>query len=180
MGEESLNHIVYHKNVVEFVAVANEYCLFVEQNSFEKRSEYLANIQKFWSLVYLKATMLPAVDGGDMYAEKFVEEHDYWFLQNKISNFLGSHDTYTGYSDSDHYLLDEASQGTVSENILDVYQDLKDFVMSYQLGVENAMEAALFECREHFQMHWGKQLLNGLRVLHILLYGDQDIDSEDA
>ncbi|MGB0976421.1 MAG: DUF5063 domain-containing protein, partial [Prolixibacteraceae bacterium] len=58
-------------------------------------------------------------------------------------------------------------------------QDLKDFVMSYQLGVEDAMEAALFECREHFQLYWGKNLLNGLRVLHILLYGNKDIDSEE-
>ncbi|QZE14621.1 DUF5063 domain-containing protein [Halosquirtibacter laminarini] len=178
MGEDSLDHIVYQKSVVEFVAVANEYCLFVEQKEHEKRSEYLTNIQKFWSLLYLKATLLPEVDGGDVYAEKFLEEHDYWFLQNKISNFLGPHDRYTGYSDTDHYLLDEEAQNTLSENIMDVYQDLKDFVMSYQLGVEEAMEAALFECREHFQIHWGKQLLNGLRVMHILLYGEQDIDQE--
>ncbi|MCT4673507.1 MAG: DUF5063 domain-containing protein [Prolixibacteraceae bacterium] len=179
MGEDALNHVVYSKDVVEFVTVANEYCLFIEQYSAEKRSDFLIHIQKFWSLLYLKATMLPAVEGGDQFAEKFVQEHDYWFLQNKISNFLGPHDNYTGYSDSEHYLLDEESQETLSENIMDVYQDLKDFVMSYQLGVEDAMEAALFECREHFQLYWGKNLLNGLRVLHILLYGNKDIDSEE-
>ena len=55
MSEEPLDHIVYSRNVVEFVTVANEYCTFVEHNAKLSRREFVDKTQKLFPLLYLKA-----------------------------------------------------------------------------------------------------------------------------
>jgi len=40
---------------------------------------------------------------------------------------------------------------TVSENLADVYQDVKNFIGSYRTGVEDVMQQAISECKENFE-----------------------------
>ena len=89
MSEEQLNPIVYSKNTIEFVTVANEYCRFVETISNEPTREFLQKIQKLLPLLYLKTSVLPEFESEeDMMLEKFVSEVDYNFLQQKMMNNL--------------------------------------------------------------------------------------------
>ena len=62
MSEGTLGHIVYSKNVIEFVTVANEYCNMVEGQRNEPLSVMLGKLQKILPLVYLKASLLPKVE----------------------------------------------------------------------------------------------------------------------
>ena len=69
---------VYSHNVIEFVAVANEYCKYAEHASELKGDEMLRIMQRILPLMYLKASLLPALepyfeDGN----EKFVTEADW-------------------------------------------------------------------------------------------------------
>jgi len=71
----------------------------------------------------------------------------------------------------------------VSENIADVYQELKDFAASYQLGEVDIMNDALVVCLEAFGQHWGQKLLNAMRALHALRFSDgfgaEDVDEKE-
>ena len=69
---------VYSRNVIEFVAVANEFCKYAEHASELKGVELLKILQRILPLMYLKASLLPQLnsyfeDGN----EKFVTE-SYW------------------------------------------------------------------------------------------------------
>ncbi len=69
---------VYSRNVVEFVAVANEFCKYAEHASELKGGELLKILQRLLPFLYLKASLLPAFepffeDGN----EKFVTEADW-------------------------------------------------------------------------------------------------------
>jgi len=57
---------------------------------------------------------------------------------------------------------------TISEDMADVYQDLKDFTVIYSRGIEELMNDAAWELRERFAEHWGKKLLRSLMALHEL------------
>ena len=74
---------VYSRNVVEFVAVANEFCKYTEHASELKGDELLKILQRILPLMYLKASLLPATepffeDGN----EKFVTESDWVRIQD--------------------------------------------------------------------------------------------------
>ena len=74
---------------------------------------------------------------------------------------------------------DEAIEASVSENITDIYQDLKDFILCYRIGNLEVMNDALWECRNNFEQYWGQRLVNGLRAIHSLVYGISDLDEKE-
>src|SRR5665647_2397867 len=53
---------VYSRNVVEFVAVANEFCKYAEHAAELKGDELLKILQRILPLMYLKASLLPQLD----------------------------------------------------------------------------------------------------------------------
>ena len=53
------HQIVYSKNVVEFVTVASEYCISVENVAKISAEANLQKMEKLLPLLYLKASMLP-------------------------------------------------------------------------------------------------------------------------
>ena len=71
---------------------------------------------------------------------------------------------------------EEALESSISENIADIYQDLKDFILSYRIGTLEVMNDALGECRNNFEQYWGQRLVNGLRAIHNLVYGLVDLE----
>ncbi|WP_163712026.1 DUF5063 domain-containing protein [Mangrovibacterium lignilyticum] len=179
MSEEHLNQLVYSKQVIEFVTVANEYCKFIESAGSMDTRDMLSKIQKILPLVYLKTSMLPEFESSEeIVLEKFVSEVDYSYLQQRILNMLGTHDDYQEVFDRDMQFSEEPLTASISENLADIYQDLKDFVLSYRTGDELVMQESLWECIDNFKNYWGQKLVNSLRAIHALVYGDADFDQE--
>ena len=78
----------------------------------------------------------------------------------------------------DQKMNDASFDGSIAENITDIYQDLKDFLLAYRIGTVDVMKAALLECQTNFEQYWGQRLVNGLRAIHNLVYGDADLDEK--
>ncbi|WP_321289919.1 DUF5063 domain-containing protein [uncultured Sunxiuqinia sp.] len=179
MTEESLNPIVYSKNVIEFVTVANEYCGFVETAGNQTTRSFLDKVQKILPLLYLKTSVLPKIESyEEMGLEKFVSEVDYNFLQQKIMNLLGQYDDFQEVFDPEMQFSDAPLIASISECLADIFQDLKDFLMSYRTGDELVMEEALWICQDNFRNFWGQRLVNCLRAIHSLVYSDLNLDDQ--
>ena len=178
MSKEPFSEVVYSKNVIEFATVANEYCSFIEGVDQFKRKSFVNTAQKLLPLLYLKAVLLPVpdIEIADDSPEKHVSEEDYNFILNKLREKLGQFDAYYEVFDPSIQFSDEPLEASISENIADIYQDLKDFILSYRIGSFDVMNDALWECRNNFEQYWGQQLVNGLRALHNLAYGTDDLD----
>lgn len=179
MSEDQLNQLVYSKQVIEFVTLANEYCKFIETAGTLETRDMLGKIQKILPLVYLKATMLPDFDSTEeIVLEKFVSEVDYNYLQQRIMNMLGEYDDYQEIFDRDMQFSEVPLTASISENLADIYQDLKDFALSYRTGDEFVMQETLWECIENFRNYWGQKLVNALRAIHCLVYSDIEFENE--
>jgi len=179
MNEQGISHIVYSKNVVEFVTVANEYCTTIEHVGHHNAENNLGKLQKILPLLYLKASVLPPVERMmDEELEKFVSELDYNALQQKWLQQLGEHDSFYEVFDPNIQFGDETVTASVSENLMDIYQELKDFVTAYSIGNEDVMNDSLAECVFHFGEFWGQQVVNVLRAVHMLVVNDIDFSEE--
>ena len=170
--------MVYSKNVIEFATVANEYCSFIEAVDQFQRKSFITKLQKLFPLLYLKATLLPVpdIEMSDDAPEKFVSEEDYNFILHKLEEKLGQFDAYYEVFDPSIQFSEGPIEASISENITDIYQDLKDFILLYRIGSLEVMNDALWECKNNFEQYWGQRLVNGLRALHNLVYGTADLE----
>lgn len=172
-NEELPDHVVYSPPVIDFVTVVAETCLFLENASEGGRDEFIDKSVKILPLLYLKTSLLkvPEPVFGDG-AERFVTEDDYLFVKEQMEQLLGVDDTYLEVFHPDMALSDTPIAAFISENMADIYQELKDFAANYQTADTDVMNDALVVCLEAFAEHWGQKLLNALRALHALRYSD--------
>ena len=173
------HQIVYSKNVVEFVTVASEYCISVEHVAKNTAEVNLQILQKLLPLLYLKAAMLPKTERVlDEELEKYISELDYNMLHQKWLQLLNEYDSFYEVFDPSIQFGQETVTASISENLLDIYQDLKNFLVAYSIGNEEVMNDALAECVEHFEEFWGQQLVNVFRAVHMLVYSNADFDKK--
>lgn len=174
------DHIVYSKKVIEFVTVAAETCLFLEHASEFSKTDFVEKLIKILPLLYLNTSLVETPQAVyDDNTDTFVSEEEYLFVQEQLEQVLGADDTYLEVFHPDMALSDTPIVAFVSENLADIYQELKDFAANYQLGDIDIMNDSLVQCLDTFKMHWGQKLLNALRALHALRYSD-DFGVEDA
>jgi len=167
---DSAESIVYSKNVVEFVTVANEYCNFVENASGLTNREMVDKSLKLMSLIYLKASLLPEIKPlfDDEDVEKFVKEEDWKFIHETIASKLGKNDAYLELVESQGYESEEIVRLSIGEQMADVYQDIKDFITLYRLGSYRNMVESIRECKISYEEYWGTKLLSAQKALHFL------------
>ncbi len=179
MKEEGLDHIVFSKNVLEFVTVGNEYCNQLE-NSLEMSSkEFLTIMVRILPLLYIKAVVLPKIEFVlEENIEKTVREEDYIRIQHTLLNVLGQHDDFLEVFVQDNDIDQRDVASSISENLTDIYQDIKDFLFAYRIGVTDIMNDALVEVVNAFEMIWGQKLVNVLRACHNVLYSGKDLDDD--
>ncbi len=171
--------MVYSKNVVEFATVANEYCNTIEHVSKFTAEENIQKLQKLLPLLYLKAAVLPKAEQVlEEELEKYVSELDYNILHQKWLQLLNEYDNFYEVFDPNIQFGQEKVTASISENLMDIYQDVKNFLISYSIGNEEVMNDALCDCTYHFEEFWGQQLVNVLRAVHMLVYSDIDFNDK--
>ncbi|MEL5893249.1 DUF5063 domain-containing protein [Bacteroides sp. GD17] len=182
MKKES--QVIFDRNVVEFVTVAAEFCKFLEQAEGIKRSIFVDTSLKILPLLYLKASMLPECETiGDEAPETFVTEETYEVLRINLANILAEKDDYLDVFVSDMKYSDQPITKNISEDLADIYQDIRDFIFVFQLGLNETMNDSLAICQENFRLYWGQKLVNTLRALHDVRYAqgeDEENEEEDC
>jgi hypothetical protein len=182
MIEENLpDHIVYSPAVIDFVTVAAETCLFLEHASEQTKEEFVTKLVKILPLLYLKTSMveIPEPVFDDM-PERFVTEEDYNYIKEQVEQLLGADDSFLDVFHPDISLSDTPIASFVSENLSDIYQELKDFAANYRTADTDIMNDAMIACLQAFGEHWGQKLLGSLRALHAIRFSDDFGNEEEV
>jgi len=170
------NNPVNSKEVIEFVAIAKEYCTLVENANKPLLSEFVLKTHEIIVNLYHKAISLPQLDAKyEDYNEHFVTEKDYENVRKKINEKLGHYDSYHDINTPVKQALEGPTGECISEDLSDIYQSIKDFAMLYKTGRKELMYEAIWECRQSFKNYWGQRLTNSLRALHFLCYSGEEL-----
>jgi hypothetical protein len=163
--------------VVEFAASANEYCKYLESTQDISGIEIMKVMQRLLPFIYLRASLLPLLEPVlEETNEKTVTEFDWTRMHDSLLSKMGNNDPFPVIVSAGDP-SDGLYTGSIAENLTDVYQDLKDFIVSYKSGKEEVMNDAVWEVLMNFEEFWGKKLLNVLSAIHSVLYseaGDAD------
>lgn len=169
MERKDIDKVVYDKSVIDFVTIAVEVCVFLEKNEPLPREEWVDKLLKMLPLLYVKALLLPETAAAeDEVSATFVHEEDYLRVANAVSEIMGEEDVYLDVFVEDMKYSETPVSTLVSENMADIYQDIRNFVSIYQYGLTEQMNDALHQCKENFRLYWGQKLVNVLRPLHAL------------
>ena len=164
--------IVHSKKVLEMVTVANEICIFLEEISRYDKDYILLYLQKVLPLLYLKGSLLPAIDAEDESAnERYITEEQWENIFNSIRLKLGADDKFY-ILDNDDPLNLRSAKASIAENLADIYQDLKDFVLLYAKNSISARENAVSECRKNFGTGWGMRIVYAHAAIHQLIFAE--------
>ena len=172
--------IVFSRNTVEFVTVAAEYCAYLERSGELDRKEFVSTMLKLLPLLYIKAQMLPEdepINDSDT-LEDFVTEESYEVLRITLAELLGNRDAYLDVFVEEMQYSDTPITKNISEDLSDIYQDIKNFICLFKLGINETMHDAILQCREHFGRYWGQTLVNTLRALHEIEYNSPEVDDD--
>ena len=176
---DDIQHIGYSREVIEFVAVAKEFCSYLEGSHEEEPSELLSKLQKFIPLIYLKGSLLPSCESDNLgMIEEVVTEEDYNALLATLSRILGEHDEYLEVFDDNMQYSEAPVVNSISEKLCDIYQDLKNFISAYRSGMIDVIEEALWQLNNSCELYWGKACASVLRAIHLAIY--KIVDTDDS
>lgn len=172
---------IFAQGTIDFVTVAAEFCAYLEQSTDRSKEQFVDTMLKLLPFLYVKAHLVKRVESnGDFLPDDKVTEEDYNWIRNIIYSILGNDDDYEELVFDPNTQSDETKWSSISENLADMYQSLRNFVSAYQIGIEDCMHDALWLVMDQFELFWGKCLVDSLSRLHQVKYkitGDSDEDS---
>jgi hypothetical protein len=170
--ENTLNSPVAAKSVLEMLTVANDFCSFLDKSEDYPKEAVLKYLQRVLPLVYIKSSLLPEVETEDESAiEHYVTEMEWEEMFNMLHAKFGEEDIYF-YIDNHERSHQDPVKASIAENITDLYQDMKDFVLLYQKPLTPFKQNAVMECRRLFADRYGYRIVNAHAAIHYLLFAE--------
>jgi hypothetical protein len=162
--------ITLSKPVLETVTTAKEFCYYFDDIDSKSIEGILNFIHRILPLLYLKGTFLPDIDVEYPEAnERFVTPEQWEELFYALRDKFGKKDEY--YIIDPQYINEtEPLKASLSENIADIYQDMKDFVTLFAKNTHAHRQNAVYEFKLLFQTHWGYRVGNLISKIHHMLY----------
>ena len=171
---------VYSANVLELVSIGADFCSLLEQSKLLKAKSVIKQMQTLLAELYMKGLSFDfSPMDNEMEYEHQVTEEDYNLIRNNVAACLGSYDDYLDVFLEDMKYSDKPILKTVSEDVADIYQDVRNFISAYEGGSEEVMFASLSEVLNNFRQYWGGRCLSVMRVLHEILYGQEESFSDE-
>jgi len=143
--EQKLHSFVYSEEVVSFVRAANETATFIEDLKDKNGKTFIAEALRHLSEVYRAILKVgdtePLAESG---AEPTVSEQEWAEVFQRILALLGPHNEILRPAEDDEFDRSDLVTHTISEDLADVYQELRDFTALYSRGLEEIMNDSVY------------------------------------
>ena len=170
---ENETRYIYSRPVLEWMTVCTEFCKYLEQCSGEERSRFNDVMRGLLPMLYLRTSLLKRECDTMGYTEDHVTEEDYNYIRTSVAQVMGEYDDYLDVFVEDFKYSDQPVLRTVSEDLADCYQAVRNAVETFREGHEEAMEVAIGEAIDSFEQYWGQRTLNALRALHDMRFSGE-------
>jgi hypothetical protein len=173
---ENLHNFVYSSEVLEFVKKCKSFTDLLEDDMPGDRKDFIISLLRTLPDLYSSMISLPPNEPVfDAENEKFVTEEKWSQIFQKVASLLGSQNEYLDVPEDDEYDRLDVISRELSEDISDIYQDIRDFTEVFRVGTEEVMNDVLWDCRINFENYWGKKLLRASLNLHKIMIRDEEI-----
>ncbi len=166
----TLNQALLNTHVQTMLLAARQYCQFIE--AFEPASEidFMLQAERLLHALYMAGREMPEVEllhNVDIEAAITHEE------KTAVYNNIGKRSALGYY----HVLLNpleieadaETATGDFTDDLLDIYTDLKTVLLLFDKATPAALERSLWLCRFKYRHHWGQHCADALHAVFYYL-----------
>lgn len=170
-----------HPDVVQFQQAADRYCRLFESTPASPKG-WLAEVLPAVARLYVCGHALPAfdlVDDVPDLAESFRVGDDEWQrVFDLVQDVMSELDLDAYYWVSDLSKPFDSSQepmvGDLRDDLADIYRDIKPGLRAWDTGMKSYLPDIAFGWKINFDLHWGPHAVDAMRVLHELVFADND------
>ncbi len=172
---DNLHEKVYSDEILHFVNLCNQFSNLLSPGDIPERADFTNQLLRIIPQMY---SALLEIDVGEAIFEeeneKFVSEEEWSSIYQHVSVIMGSQNEYLDIPADKDYDQGELITRAISEDLADVYQDIRNFLELYRNGTEEMMNDALWECRMNFETYWGEKILRASLALHRVMVKTED------
>jgi hypothetical protein len=171
---QQLEDLVGTLEIGQFADAAERYCKLIEEAQRYEKAAFLREAQPLLFDLCLRATALPDIDPvSESVLERALSDANWRQVFNSLRTLFDSRDPYRIIFDPIDPDDVEPVYGSLSDDLSDIYRDLKDGLINR--NSPEKLADVIWEWKFSFQTHWGQHATNALRVIHSLLYGPYSI-----
>lgn len=149
--------------VIELYKAAHDFCLTIEEHYKFDKEFFFRYCQRILPFLYLRGALLPECECYDWIDnDRYVTSETWQDIYNSLLSLFEDKNTFFYWNNS----LKEPIESSMSENITDIYQDLKDFVFLYSKPSFYAKSNAVYYVRRWYYERWGYLILLTLQNMH--------------
>lgn len=158
------------KETKAFLEAAREYCAFIESTD-KADNEFWIALQGLLLTLYQQGTTLPrtTLEHDEEFNDKLSKE-EFEKILTRISEKVGDSRFYWEVFDPTNERDTQPGCGDLVDDLGDIYRDLKDGLMIFDLGTMASRDEALWDFNFGFEHHWGYHGINALRTIHYILH----------
>ena len=152
--------------VADFVAEARRFCTLVESEGNEATTfeeECLAVLLR----LYQRLLLLPRVDPIEFESPERIPHEEWQTVRERTAHRINS-DQYWEVFEPFAEKKPEPIYGSISDDLADIWRDLKMGLSALDTGKPNCVESAVWHWRFGFGSHWGYHVAGAIRALTAL------------
>jgi hypothetical protein len=174
MNQEAEDLVGAAQEIEQFAGFAERYCRLIEEAQLYNKAAFLREAQPLLFALCSRAMELPDLEpDSESVLESEITDAAWRQVFNSLGTLLGKHDPYRVVFDPIDPEESEPVCGSLSDDLADIYRDLKNGLISR--NSPEKLAEVIWEWKFSFQNHWGRHATEALRVIHSLLYGPYSI-----
>lgn len=153
--------------VSHFAKSAQEFCSLLEKSASVSDREFVQQAAYLLATLYAAGLSLPTLDNEPEEQQASIEDTSFEHtseIERQTGQKLGKHNLYWEFFDP--YDQSSPLTNTLSDDLSDIYGDIKRGLIAYQKGTARSVSAAVWEWKFHFIIHWSDHAVDALRAIH--------------
>lgn len=153
--------------VSHFAKSAQEFCSLLEKSASISDKEFVQQAAYLLATLYAAGLSLPTLDNGPEEQQASIEDTSFEHtseIERQTGQKLGKHNLYWEFYDP--YDQSNPLTTTLSDDLSDIYRNIKPGLIAYQKGTARSVSAAVWEWKFHFIIHWSDHAVDALRAIH--------------
>ena len=160
---------IIQSEVKEYLESARLYCEFIESPKEIGFIDFLKEVRLLLLTLYQKALAFPLYDGDSDEDTDDLLGDNYYKVLKLIGQKIGKTDFYLHMFDPTNSSDEKPVGGSLTDDLGDIYRDLKRALLQFDTDSEVAKEDALWSLHFLFRIHYGEHIMNGLYAIHFFL-----------
>jgi hypothetical protein len=99
-------------------------------------------------------------------------------LYDQVANKLGRHERYSLVFDPANLAKREVIDGSLADDLADIYMELKNGLDLYRRDVDEAVRQAIWDWRFGRKITWGRHAVHAMSATYSLVHQHYDEDDE--